>query len=364
MDTLDYLNTIEKKLCNKASLKKIPLIGTIELLPLCNMDCEMCYIRLSKDEMNNSGKLKAVDEWISLAKDMKSAGTLFVLLTGGEPFLYKDFEKLYDELRNLGMIVSINTNGTLINEKIANMLQKNKPRRVNITLYGASNETYERVCHNKTGYDETIKGIELLKDRNIDVKINVSLVKENMMDLPKILQIAKELEVPIKVDTYMYPKTKGIKSAFNYNSRVDPKEVAKIEKFIKFNTEPEELFNRNMTEYLYEYEYVKNNKSVESLKHRCQAGNSSYYINWQGVMSPCVFLDNIREDIFSNGFYKSWDSIVKQCNDLFFPIKCNTCNNRGVCQICVASAYCETGSFNDAPEYLCEITNEFIELLK
>ena len=53
----------------------------------------------------------------------------------GEPFLYKDFDKVYNALRNMGIIVTINTNGTLINEEIADMLSENKPRRVNITLY-------------------------------------------------------------------------------------------------------------------------------------------------------------------------------------------------------------------------------------
>ena len=214
MDTLENMDKVEKILCEKASLNKVPISGAIELLPLCNMNCEMCYIRLTKEEMESCGRLRTADEWIEVAKQMKQAGTLFVLLTGGEPFLYKDFDKVYNALRNMGIIVTINTNGTLINEEIADMLSENKPRRVNITLYGTSNETYAKICKNPKGFDQTINGIKLLKERNIDVKMNISLIEENKMELPQMLKIASELDVPIDIDTYMFPKTKGIKSDF------------------------------------------------------------------------------------------------------------------------------------------------------
>ena len=141
--------------------KRIPLNGSIELLPLCNMNCDMCFIRLDKNEMNKIGQLKSADEWLKIAEQMRNAGTLFVLLTGGEPFLYPEFIKLYQGLRKLGMIITINTNGTMVTEEIASVLGKDKPRRVNITLYGASNKTYEKLCHNPKGFDQTIKAIEL-----------------------------------------------------------------------------------------------------------------------------------------------------------------------------------------------------------
>ena len=145
MDAFDGILKIEEKLVTKATIANIPIGGTFELLPLCNMNCDMCFIRLSKSEMNRIGTLKSADEWLRIAKEMKEAGTLFVLLTGGEPFLYPEFIKLYQGLKKLGMIITINTNATLVTEEIAQVLGKDKPRRVNITLYGASNKTYEKL---------------------------------------------------------------------------------------------------------------------------------------------------------------------------------------------------------------------------
>ncbi len=54
----------------------------------------MCYVRMSKEEMNKVGRQRTVDEWIEIAEQAKEMGTLFILLTGGEPFLQKDFKEL------------------------------------------------------------------------------------------------------------------------------------------------------------------------------------------------------------------------------------------------------------------------------
>lgn len=364
MDTLDIFNTIEEKLCYKANKNRIPLSGAFELTPLCNMDCDMCYIRLTKEEMNKTGKLRTADEWLALAEEMKKEGMLFLLLTGGEPLIYKDFDKLYLGLKKMGLIVTINTNGTLINEEIADMFAKSKPRRVNITLYGCSNETYDKLCHNPKGFDQTIRGIKLLKERNIDVKLNVSLVKENKNDLPRMFEIANELDVPIKVDTYMFPRTKGIKGEFNRDCRLFPEEVAEIDMLIRYRTESEESFMRNRAEFLARYEWGKNNKEEGDLKMGCRAGKSSFWVNWQGSMSPCVFLENKSVDVFEDGFVNSWKYVVDECDNMFLPKKCSSCDKREVCQVCVASAYCENTDTNEKPRYLCEIIEKLIDSLK
>ena len=87
MDNLTY----EKSLIAKAARTHTPINGSLELLPLCNMNCEMCYVRLSRSELERKGHLRSAAEWISLVRQMQKAGTLFLLLTGGEPLLFPDF---------------------------------------------------------------------------------------------------------------------------------------------------------------------------------------------------------------------------------------------------------------------------------
>ena len=95
MDPMQGETTLERRLVHKAKNSRIPINGSIELLPLCNMNCDMCYVRLSRTEMEAQGRLRTLDEWLDIAEEMRKAGTLFLLLTGGEPLLYPDFKQLY-----------------------------------------------------------------------------------------------------------------------------------------------------------------------------------------------------------------------------------------------------------------------------
>ena len=145
----------------RADAAGIPLSGTFELTPMCSMSCKMCYVRMTPEEVAASGKrLRTVEEWLSLARQVRERGTLLLLLTGGEPFTYPHFRELYEALRAMGFVISINTNATLIDEETVAWLKKNPPQRLNITLYGSSDETYARLCNHPTGYTVVTHAIE------------------------------------------------------------------------------------------------------------------------------------------------------------------------------------------------------------
>ena len=76
------------------------------------------------------------------------------------------------------------------------------------------------------GYERTVKGIRLLRERGVDVKINGSLTKENRRDIPQLLETAKQLDAPIHIDTYMYPAGRERKSGFHYDTRLEPEIAA------------------------------------------------------------------------------------------------------------------------------------------
>lgn len=219
MKSIEDATTVERMLLERAKQARIPANGSIELLPLCNMNCDMCYVRLSREEMEAKGRLRTVDEWLEIGRQMKEAGVLFLLLTGGEPFLYPDFRRLYLGLRELGMIITINTNGTLIDEDLAEFFGKHKPRRVNITLYGANEETYTNLCHYPGGYEKTLRGIRLLQERGVDVKVSSSLTRLNRSDLDKLLDVGEELGFPVWVDTYMMPAIRERNLPYNMQVR-------------------------------------------------------------------------------------------------------------------------------------------------
>ena len=110
--------------------------------------------------------------------------------------LYPHFKELYTRLREMGFILTLNTNGTLIDNEMVRILQTHKPRRINVTLYGDSRETYGRLCHNPQGYTLCMEALKRLKKADIDVKLNVSIVRKNEKDYDEIIRLAQHLDIP------------------------------------------------------------------------------------------------------------------------------------------------------------------------
>lgn len=352
--------TVEKMLLTQAAKRYQPINGSLELLPLCNMNCDMCYVRLSREEMEEKGRLRTADEWIQLAEQMEQAGVLFILLTGGEPLLFPDFRKVYLELRKRGMILTINTNGTLIDEERAEFFGKYKPRRINITLYGASEEAYEELCHYPGGYAKTVRGIKLLKQQGVDVKINGSVTKGNWQDTEAIYKIGKELDVPVHMDTYMVPGVRERNKAFNQQSRLTPVKAAAAD----IQTLREELSPDEFNQYVRKAILIVEKGTFSSSRHiSCLAASGSFTINWQGEMRPCVTLSEPSVPVFEKGFEGAWKEIIERANRLLINEKCTRCSLRPICKTCVASAFWETGKYDGLPEYNCQCAEEFLRLL-
>lgn len=355
----------EKIMVNKASQKHIPIHGTFELLPICNMSCHMCFLKLTREETQRMGGLRSVKEWLSLAKEMQEAGTLFLLLTGGEPFLYPDFTKLYTGLRAMGFIITINSNGTLLDEDMADFFAKDKPRRVNITLYGTSNETYEKICGNPNGYTQTMRGIRLLQERGIAIRINVTLVPENLAELDRFHEIADDLGVPIEVNTFVFPVCRERSTPFDQETRLDPEVAAEAYvRILELQTGAD--FYQNIRHRLYSldvYNQTRKPMTVRS-KMACRAGKSVAWINWQGNMIPCALMNEPAINVFLNGFSKSWEQYLGMIEELELSLECTNCDMRPLCTACAAFAKCDGGSVGKKPEYMCRYTKRIIEIMK
>ena len=163
---------LRKYFYQKAAAMRTPISGTFELTPLCNMNCRMCYIRMTPEEMHQRGQLITADDWIEMGRACAEQGMLFLLITGGEPFLRKDFRYIYTELKKLGLMIAINSNATLIDEQTVAWLREDPPVKINVTLYGGSNDTYARLCGHPTGFDAATRAVDMLLEAGIMVNIN------------------------------------------------------------------------------------------------------------------------------------------------------------------------------------------------
>ena len=353
-------NTVEKMMLQRAASVQRPINGSLEILPLCNMNCDMCYVRLSYAETEMKGGLHTTNEWISLGREMQRAGVLFLLLTGGEPLLFPDFKRLYVELKQMGMVLTINTNGTLLDEEWADFFAENKPRRINITLYGADDRAYETLCHYPGGFEKTLRAIRLLKERDVDVKINGSVTKENYKDMQKIYALGEMLGVPVHMDTYMLPGIHERGLPFDEQSRQLPEEAATAGmEALKAEMDPRAFpiyVEQRITQ-------LENGEEKYPSGITCMAGNCSFAVNWQGEMRPCVTLEEPSVPVFDTGFEAAWEIVSKESKAFRVNEKCIKCRLRPICKTCVASAWLETGSYDGVPEYLCRYAEAYQNLL-
>lgn len=361
---IEFINdatTLEEAIVQRAKKSKIPINGSLELLPLCNMDCEMCYVRLSRKEMLQKGRLRTWDEWLELARQMVSSGVLFLLLTGGEPLMYPEFRKLYMELWKMGLIVTINTNGTLIDEEWADFLGKYKPRRINITLYGATEETYERLCHYPEGFFKVLQGIRLLRKRQVDVKVSCSITSMNWQDVEQIFQLGKELDVPVHIDPYMMPSVRERSRLFLNEARVSPERAASVLLHtlkLQFSQDIYQQYVNQSIERVQNPEFCRGDGHIS-----CLAGNCSFTINWQGEMRPCVVMSEPSVSVFEIGFQNAWNELSDSIRNICINKECIACNLNPICKICAAASKLETGRYDGIPEYLCRYSKEYYRLL-
>lgn len=360
MDEMRDATTLEKRMMARAAALGRPINGSLELTPLCTMDCGMCYVRLSREEMKQKGRLHTGEEYIALAEEMARAGVLFLLLTGGEPLLFPGFRQLYTALKKMGFILTVNTNGTLIDGEWADFFAANKPRRVNISLYGSTEQTYESLCRCPGGFEKTVRAVRLLKERGVDVKLNSSAVKPNRQELAEIYRMGQELDVPVHTDCYMLPGLHEQGFPPDRQTRLSPEEAARAElEALRSELGPEGL-KEYAARMLRETEKEEKDYGTGIF---CLAGNCSFTVNWQGELRPCVSLSAPSVPVFERGFEAAWQEIREKAKSLRMNEKCGRCPLRPVCKVCPAAARLETGVSDGLPEYLCRNAKALYRLL-
>lgn len=367
---------IVKYLYRKSASAHTPVSGTFELTPMCNMSCEMCYVRMTAEEVRkNDGRMRTHDEWINLAEEAKEKGMLFLLLTGGEPFLYPGFRELYEKLAGMGFVMSINTNATMIDEKTMEWLTRNPPARMNITLYGASDQTYEMLCHNSKGYTLVNRAIELLRAAGISVKLNCSVTPYNISDLPEMIQYAQENGLVMQASSYMFPPLRRDANMVGKNKRFTPEEASyaaaeivrlqngdeKFQQYVRILREGKAWLETDMDNCLRTGYPSSEKTEAEGDMIRCSAGRCAFWITWDGRMLPCGIMTKPVAYPFRDGFERAWKEIGDAVNVIRLPAKCRECSLKDQCRSCAAMVQTETDTFTEVPKYRCRMTHCYLE---
>ena len=352
----------------KSRVEKIPFSGTLELTPRCNMNCKMCYIRMSEEEMKSVGSELPVEEWIRIAREAVDQGMGMVLLTGGEAILYKDFKKLYLELRKMGGFISINTNATMLNREWIEFFKENPPAKFNITVYGGCNETYERLCGNPRGFDQMKAAVEELLGCGFHVLLNCSITRQNVSDTEKIFEFGRAYGLEINATTYAFPPVRKEGQHDPVLNRFEAKEAACARVRLNRVSLGEEKFRERCLKIRDELDTAESLQdecaSIEGDKILCAAGRSNFWVTWDGRMLPCGMIPDFSVPVSGKSFKEAWDEITQYTETVRLSSECAGCSKKRICMPCAAKLKAETGSYALKSDYLCGYTDEYIRLMR
>lgn len=359
MNGLPVEPPITEYLYRRATLLGAPLSGTFELTPVCNMDCKMCYVRLSPRAQQARGPLADAAQWLTLGRQAKEAGMLYLLLTGGEPFLHPDIRPIIEGLHRMGLLITINTNGTLIDEDTVAWLKASPPTRINVSLYGASDETYARLCGHPQGFTRVTTAIRLLKEAGIGVKLSCSLTPSNAADLPAMVAYARENDLVLQVATYMFPPLRKDEALVGQNHRFSPEEAAYYTAYTEYLTLGADRF-ATTEGALPPMEDPDDPCTGVGDGIRCRAGRCSFWVTWQGMMLPCGMFPVARSPhVFSVPFTAAWEQVKEYAAAIRLPAACATCEAKEICHACAAMAVTESGCFDQVPRYRCAMMHAY-----
>lgn len=357
------LTPLTDYLYSKASKSRVPLCGTFELSPVCNFSCKMCYVRKTPQEVRAHNRPPVtLDQWLKIAQEAREEGMLYLLLTGGEPFLWPNFWTLYTALIRMGFLISINTNGSLIDDEVIEKLKEMPPARINVTLYGASDETYEALCGVKHVFSNVDRAISKLKEAGILVKLNCSLTPYNAKDLEAMCAYASERDVLIEINTYMFPPLRRDSTMVGNNDRFSSYEAAyyHLKRVLIQNGEAQYInfLKRIQAGIIPPLGLDDTCVDPADGKIKCRAGNASFWITWDGWLTPCGMMPEPKVDIQNLGFEEAWKQLVKSCDNIVQSGTCAKCPNLKMCHSCAAVAITETGTHSGIPQYLCHMVQE------
>lgn len=355
-----YEAPLTQYLFTKASQGKIPLSGTFELSPVCNFSCRMCYVRMTPAQVAaHSRPAMTLERWLALAEQARASGMLYLLLTGGEPFLWPDFWPLYERLTEMGFILSINTNGSLIDEATIARLRARPPTRLNITLYGAGDDTYRSLCRADGVFTRVDRAIMGLREAGLMVKLNCSLTPQNAGDLEAMVRYAEQRGLILEVNTYMFPPLRRDPSQVGRNERFTPEEAA------RYHMERYRLMYGEETYDRYLHSVLRGIADPPGLdescvdpvdgKIRCRAGKAAFWVTWDGWLTPCGMMTEPRVDLMGQPFDRAWKTLTEQSERMRLSGVCGQCPDRDLCHSCAAMAQAETGSPGGIPLYLCRM---------
>lgn len=347
-------------LWKKTDARRMPLGFDLELTARCNNDCRHCYINLpSADAAARRTELR-LDEIEGIAAQAVELGALWCLLTGGEPLLRRDFAEIYLALKRRGLLVFLFTNACLVTDDLVTLLKRYPPRGVEVTVYGATRDTYERVTRRPGSFAAFRRGLARLLDSGIPVRLKAMAVRANVHELPAIMRFCRRHSCDLAYyDPLLHLRFDGdpVRNAEIRAERLTAREVAALE-------QSDSSRAREMAAHC--DALIVPGHSHARCRHlfTCNVGQGSFVVGPTGVFRLCASLchPDCVYDLRRGTLAEAWQRLVPAVLRTHAPrhsasAACRRCALGNLCHWCPAHAHLEHGHLDAPCEYFCDVAH-------
>ena len=330
--------------------RRLPIEGTLETTFRCNLRCVHCYVN------EPAGAREIQESELPLARlkllidEIAEAGTLFLLITGGEVLVRPDFPELYLHALSRGLLVTVFTNGTLVTDAVADLFAEHRPELVEISLYGMTRETYERVTQIPGSFDKCIAGIQRLVDRGLRVGLKTVALTWNYHEVQAMETYAKGLGLGFRFDSALNPR---VDCGANRNGELQ----LSAERAIALDLgNPERM--QEFKAFCQKFVRPDLPRDSEHV-YTCGAGHSSFTVDPYGHLQMCQLSRKNSFDIREERFARGWNEYFPKLRERKWQSNgvCRACNLLPLCNSCAGAAEMETGDAEGIVPQFCELTH-------
>jgi radical SAM protein with 4Fe4S-binding SPASM domain len=298
MDAQPSIGTMNERqfwlrLMDNGAQKRVPVEAVIELTYGCNLRCVHCYnpTHQAKDEL-------ATAQITALINQLAEAGCLQLKFTGGEIFTRRDLFEIMAHAKGKGFAITLLTNATLITPERAERIQALRPHLVEISIYGATQETYERVAQIPGSFKHFMMGVQLLQERVVSLLIKMPVMTLNQHEVQQAKALVEGWGIKFVYCTEMCPRVDGSLEPLQY--RLAPQDVVRIDDAMLGSQRWRAEGGGEKRETCH----------AENGLFTCMCGKNSLAVTPYGRMNLCVVLPTPQYDLRSGTAHEGWKTLV------------------------------------------------------
>jgi MoaA/NifB/PqqE/SkfB family radical SAM enzyme len=272
-----------------------PILGTLVATYRCDLECAMCDLPALGDrqrELDARGLQ-------GILRAMRSLGCLGVGVTGGEPLLRRDLPEVLRYGSRLGLVMHLNTNGSLVTEEVARELARADVASVNVSLDGPDAASHDRLRGRAGSFDRVLRAVSTLcaePRRPYRVALTCALGSENASGVAGLLDLARDLGVD-RVGFLPVHRNDGM-------GALPDAGAAETARALAARADLDPLLD-NSAGYLslFEGAFAGRPNPIP-----CSAPRTSIVVDCYGRIFPCVPLNAARRSVASGDAKKAWNS--------------------------------------------------------